>query len=189
MDIPYGIQSMTLIICFTGGEHYAINKKNNRCRKNKRETGSIDKVRINDDSVQVLTSEGKIYVFDKQDICTVTNISLSVNERPVNASFVNSGYGTSTNAIRFQRYPIVEFVNLAPETVKNYMKSILMESVLDLSDVKVIHSYKWGDNEPHLYMPDELSDEEADKADKYDIDYVEDGYEDDWYEEEDDENE
>ncbi len=129
---------------FTGGEHYAINKKNNRCRKKKRETGSIDKVRINDDSVQVLTSEGKIYVFDKQDVYTVTNISLSVNERPVNVSFENSGYGTSTNAIRFQRYPIVEFVNLAPETVKNYMKSILMESVLDLSDVKVIHSYKWG---------------------------------------------
>ena len=92
----------------------------------------------------------------------------------------------------------MEFVNLAPETVKNYMKSILMESVLDLSDVKVIHSYKWGDNEPHLYMSDdwddgriyaELSDEEADKADEYDIDYVEDGYEDDWYEEEEDENE
>lgn len=34
-----------------------------------------------------------------------------------------------------------------------------------------------------------LSDEEADKADEYDIDYVEDGYEDDWYEEEEDENE
>lgn len=29
----------------------------------------------------------------------------------------------------------------------------------------------------------------ADKADEYDIDYVEDGYEDDWYEEEEDENE
>ena len=164
----------------------------------KRRTGGFDKVKVNDERVRILTSEGKIYVFDKQDICTVTNISLSVNERPVNASFENSGYGTSANAIRFQRYPIVEFVNLAPETVKNYMKSILMESVLDLSDVKVIHSYKWGDNEPHLYMPDdwddgriyaELSDEEADKADEYDIDYVEDGYEDDWYEEEDDENE
>lgn len=117
----------------------------NDTEKTKRRTGGFDKVKVNDDRVQILTSEGKIYVFDKQDICTVTNISLSVNERPVNASFENSGYGTSTNAIRFQRYPIVEFVNLAPETVKNYMKSILMESVLDLSDVKVIHSYKWGD--------------------------------------------
>ena len=162
-----------------------LTRKTTGVEKTKRETGSIDKVRINDGRVQVLTSEGKIYVFDKREVCTVTNISLSVNERPV-------------NAIRFQRYPIVEFVNLAPETVKNYMKSILMESVLDLSDVKVIHSYKWGDNEPHLYMPDDwddgriyakLSDEEADKADEYDIDYVEDGYEDDWYEEEEDENE
>lgn len=175
-----------------------LTRKTTDVEKTKRETESIDKVRINDGRVQVLTSEGKIYVFDKRDVCTVTNISLSVNDRPVNASFENSGYGTSTNAIRFQRYPIVEFVNLAPETVKNYMKSILMESVLDLSDVKVIHSYKWGDNEPHLYMPDDwddgriyakLSDEDADKADEYDIDYVEDGYEDDWYEEEEDENE
>ena len=157
-----------------------LTRKTTGVEKTKRETGSIDKVRINDGRVQVLTSEGKIYVFDKREVCTVTNISLSVIERPVNASFENSGYGTSTNAIRFQRYPIVEFV------------------VLDLSDVKVMHSYKWGDNEPHLYMPDDwddgriyakLSDEEADKADEYDIDYVEDGYEDDWYEEEGDENE
>ena len=113
-----------------------LTRKTTGVEKTKRETGSIDKVRINDGRVQVLTSEGKIYVFDKREVCTVTNISLSVNERPVNASFENSGYGTSTNAIRFQRYPIVEFVNLAPETVKNYMKSILMESVLDLSDVR-----------------------------------------------------
>ncbi len=92
----------------------------------------------------------------------------------------------------------MEFVNLAPETVKNYMKSILMESVLDLSDVKVIHSYKWVDNAPYLYMSDDwddgriyakLSDEDADKVDEYDIDYVEDGYEGDWYYEDEDENE
>lgn len=189
-------------------------RKTTGVEKTKRETGSIDKVRINDNRVQVLTSEGKIYVFDKRDVCTVTNISLNVNDRPVNASFENSGYGASTNAIRFQRYPIVEFVNLAPETVKNYMKSILMESVLDLSDVKVIHSYKWVDNEPHLYMPDDwddgriyakLSDEDADKAapervvertiivtddlsdEEYDLDYEDDGYEDDWYYEDEDE--
>lgn len=170
----------------------------NDTEKTKRRTGGFDKVKVNDDRVQILTSEGKIYIFDKRDVCAVTNISLRINNRQINSSFENLGYGSSTNAIRFQRYPIVEFVNLAPETVKNYMKSILMESVLDLSDVKVIHSYKWGDNEPHLYMPDdwddgriyaELSDEEADKADEYDIDYVEDGYEDDWYEEEEDENE
>ena len=77
-------------------------RKTTGVEKTKRETGSIDKVIINDDSVQVLTSEGKIYVFDKQDVYTVTNISLSVNERPVNVSFENSGYGTSTNAIRFR---------------------------------------------------------------------------------------
>lgn len=54
-------------------------RKTTGVEKTKRETGSIDKVIINDDSVQVLTSEGKIYVFDKQDVYTVTNISLSVN--------------------------------------------------------------------------------------------------------------
>lgn len=179
-----------------------LTRKTTGVEKTKRETGSVDKVRINDNRVQVLTSEGKIYVFDKRDVCTVTNISLNVNDRPANVSFENSGYGASTNAIRFQRYPIVEFVNLAPETVKNYMKSILMESILDLSDVKVIRSYKWGDNAPHLYMPDDWedgrvyaklsdedadkADEDADKADEYDIDYVDDGY-DDWYDEDDDE--
>ena len=63
----------------------------NDTEKTKRRTGGFDKVKVNDDRVQILTSEGKIYVFDKQDICTVTNISLSVNERPVNASFENSG--------------------------------------------------------------------------------------------------
>ena len=34
-----------------------------------------------------------------------------------------------------------------------------------------------------------LSDEDADKVDEYDIDYVEDGYEGDWYYEDEDENE
>ena len=126
--------------------------------KAKRVTGSIDKVRINDDRVQILTGEGKIYVFDKRDVCAVTNISLRVNNRQVNVSFENSGYGTSTNAIRFQRYPIVEFGNLAPEAVKNYMKSILKESILDLSDVKVIHSYKRVGNDPYLYILDSEDD-------------------------------
>ena len=67
-----------------------LTRKTTGVEKTKRETGSIDKVRINDGRVQVLTSEGKIYVFDKREVCTVTNISLSVNERPVNASFENS---------------------------------------------------------------------------------------------------
>lgn len=39
-----------------------LTRKTTGVEKTKRETGSIDKVRINDDSVQVLTSEGKIYV-------------------------------------------------------------------------------------------------------------------------------
>ena len=64
-----------------------LTRKTTGVEKTKRETGSIDKVRINDGRVQVLTSEGKIYVFDKREVCTVTNISLSVNERPMLSVF------------------------------------------------------------------------------------------------------
>ena len=187
--------------------------------KAKRGTGSIDKIRINDDRVQILTGEGKIYVFDKRDICPVTNISLRVNNRQVNISFENSGYGSSTNALRFHRYPIVEFGNLTPNAIKTYMKSILRESILDLSDVKVIHSYKRGGNEPYIYILDsetlldderiyaKLSNDDIDRNvsecgekktnsgnvtesddfsdDEEYFEYVEDGYEDNLFEEDD----
>lgn len=126
----------------------------NDTEKTKRRTGGFDKVKVNDDRVQILTSEGKIYIFDKRDVCAVTNISLRINNRQINVSFENLGYGSSTNAIRFQRNPIVEFGNLTAEAVKDYMKSILKESLLDLSDVKVIHSYKRVGNEPYIYILD-----------------------------------